>query len=195
MQKGRAYGLGLLLRGRWKRFLDRASTSSHEVHDERDHGEKQEQVDKETADVHQCESAEPKHNQNNCKDKKHRNTSAFLLHGYRATGRARITCSERCRGHSALLRGEIIMRDNATLEDRIYAIGSGFMRRCARRTNAHLTRYSAGVDVWFFPHVAAQPQLGLLSKRRAGIDSCDRADCDAAGSWTLNGVDVAGYGC
>jgi hypothetical protein len=109
-----------------KNLLGRASTSSDEVQDERDHSEEQKQVDKETAHVHQRESAEPKHNQDNSEYEKHLEYLCFLLQGYRATG-ARITCSERCEGHSTLLGGEIITRDNAMLEDRIYVLGSGLM--------------------------------------------------------------------
>jgi len=41
------------------------------VHDERDDGKEQKQMDEEAADVHQGETAEPQDDQNNCEDKKH----------------------------------------------------------------------------------------------------------------------------
>ena len=54
-------------------ILDRSPTSN-EVHDDRNDGEDEEQMDKEAAHVKDEKSSQPKHYQDNTEDEKHRKT-------------------------------------------------------------------------------------------------------------------------
>jgi hypothetical protein len=68
------HGFGLfLLRMRWLC----GSAASDEVHDNRDHGKQQKQMNEQPCGVEHEEAAEPQHNQNNCEYQKHRQ-SCFL---------------------------------------------------------------------------------------------------------------------
>ena len=48
------------------------ASSANEVHDQRNDGEEDQQVNRETADVHDKESAEPENDQNHCENQEHR---------------------------------------------------------------------------------------------------------------------------
>jgi hypothetical protein len=61
-------GFGLLLCASIE--LDRSS-AAYEVHDDRDHGEDEQQVDQKAADVQNEEPSEPQQDQNNSKNEKH----------------------------------------------------------------------------------------------------------------------------
>jgi hypothetical protein len=52
-------------------LLDRASAARDKVHDERDHGKEQEQMDKQTGGFKHHETAKPHDNENYCEYEKH----------------------------------------------------------------------------------------------------------------------------
>jgi hypothetical protein len=105
------------------------------VHDERDHGKQQQQVDEKAADMHQRETAEPQHNQNNREDKKHEQ-SCFLPAKSLAPCLRALLFSKRGRCDDSLLgmktNAERMGRDNATGKDSIYANRRKFRRTIAQ---------------------------------------------------------------
>jgi hypothetical protein len=98
----------------------RATASSDEVHDERDHCKEQKQMNEQTRALEHYETAEPQSNQNNCKYEKH-GAPAFLFQECRANCRE-IASSERAGGQAALLGSEINSRDNVARNECIYAL-------------------------------------------------------------------------
>lgn len=66
------------------------------------------------------------------------------------------------------------------MQIRIYALGAGFICLRARRTDAHPISDLVIADVRLISNLAAQPQLGILSKRWPGIDPTNCSNSSVA---------------
>jgi len=83
------------------RELDGAPAPADKVHNQRDHGEDQKQVDQKSGYVKESEAAEPEDHKNNCQDQEHR--GLLSLSGFDRGLSAKSSVSERPRPRKSLL--------------------------------------------------------------------------------------------
>jgi hypothetical protein len=134
--------------------LDRASTSSDEVHDQRDHSKEQKQMNEQARAFKHYEPTEPQHDQNHCENQEHWITLLSSFKGVARRARELLVVRDTMGSERCLPKENIcgITRPADSASTQVVQLSRASR---ARRRDAYSIDYPFGLDVRLVSHVAA----------------------------------------